>query len=115
MDFTDLITREIDERFCYIQYDKFELIMMKENNYVNATKMCKFENKRFRNWIRLDGSKELIRKIEEIDGIWKTSAPLRSARGIIIEVIRRNGFLRSSRSVTSYRFLDFSFICCKGI
>ncbi|QRI42941.1 N1R/p28-like protein [Cheloniid poxvirus 1] len=74
MDFTDLITREIDERFCYIQYDKFELIMMKENNYVNATKMCKFENKRFRNWIRLDGSKELIRKIEEIDGIWKTKS-----------------------------------------
>ncbi|UWX11387.1 CRPV-278 [Crowpox virus] len=69
MDFSELITREIDKRFCYIKYDTFELIMMKENNYVNATKLCILGNKRFRDWLRLDGSKDLIKKVEEMNGL----------------------------------------------
>ncbi|UOX38657.1 KilA N domain protein [Finch poxvirus] len=44
---------------------------MKENNYVNATKLCKLGGKEFKKWIRLDGSKELIKTIEETNNIWK--------------------------------------------
>lgn len=54
MDFKSLISKEINDRFCYIRYDEFELIMMKENNYINATKLCKLGNKEFYNWKRLD-------------------------------------------------------------
>ncbi|AUD40226.1 N1R/p28 family protein [Flamingopox virus FGPVKD09] len=76
MDFSDLVTREIDERFCYIKYDTFELIMMKENNYVNATKLCKLGGKDFHRWKRLDGSKALIEEIKRINNVWKIkSAP----------------------------------------
>ncbi|UOX38647.1 KilA N domain protein [Finch poxvirus] len=76
MDFTYLVTREIDERFCYIKYDTFELIMMKENNYVNATKLCELEKKDFNLWKRLDESKALIDEIKRINNIWNIkSAP----------------------------------------
>uniref|UniRef100_A0AAT9URX7 KilA N domain protein n=1 Tax=Apapanepox virus TaxID=3049969 RepID=A0AAT9URX7_9POXV len=93
MDFSNLVTREIDERFCYIKYDEFDLIMMKENGFVNATKLCKIGNREFRKWIRLDGSKELIRKVEEMNQISK-SAPARSGRGIIIEVNGANQYTK---------------------
>ncbi|QRI42887.1 N1R/p28-like protein [Cheloniid poxvirus 1] len=80
MDFSDIVTREIDDRFCYIQYDKFELIMMKENGFINATKLCKLGGKEFYNWRKLEGSKDLISKVEEINGIWKDLG------GMILEV-----------------------------
>uniref|UniRef100_A0AAT9UQJ8 KilA N domain protein n=1 Tax=Apapanepox virus TaxID=3049969 RepID=A0AAT9UQJ8_9POXV len=92
MDFSDLVTRDIDDKFCYIQYDEFELLMMKENKFINATKLCKLGNKRFRDWLRLDGSKELIQTVEEINGLWKINAQRRSARGIIIEVNGSNQY-----------------------
>lgn len=78
MDFSNLVTREIDERFCYIKYDKFELIMMKENGFINATKLCKFGGKDFHRWKRLDYSKELIKEVEAINDIWKLKSPPRS-------------------------------------
>uniref|UniRef100_A0AAT9UP03 KilA N domain protein n=1 Tax=Condorpox virus TaxID=3049970 RepID=A0AAT9UP03_9POXV len=93
MDFSNLVTREIDERFCYIKYDEFDLIMMKENGFINATKLCKIGNREFRKWIRLNGSKELIRKVEEMNQISK-SAPARSGRGIIIEVNGANQYTK---------------------
>ncbi|QRM15378.1 N1R/p28-like protein [Mudlarkpox virus] len=63
MNFSNFITNEIDERFCYIRYNEFDLIMMKENNYINATKLCKLGNKKFSNWLRLDETKELIKTL----------------------------------------------------
>ncbi|AAR83566.1 transcriptional regulator [Canarypox virus] len=88
MDFSDLVTREIDERFCYIKYDIFELIMMKENNYINATKLCKLGGKEFNKWICLDESKELIKTIEETNNVWKvkSSGPDLAQLEIIITV-----------------------------
>ncbi|UWX11393.1 CRPV-284 [Crowpox virus] len=74
MDFSNLVTREIDERFCYIKYDTFELIMMKENNYVNATKLCKLGGKDFHRWKRLEGTKELIKKVNEMNNVWKVKS-----------------------------------------
>ncbi|UOX38641.1 KilA N domain protein [Finch poxvirus] len=91
MDFSDLVTREIDQRFCYIKYDEFDLIMMKENGFINATKLCKLGGKDFHRWKRLDGSKELITKVKEMNGMWK-SGPPRSGGGIIIEVNGANQY-----------------------
>ncbi|UOX38632.1 KilA N domain protein [Finch poxvirus] len=95
MDFTDLVTREIDDRFCYIKYDIFELIMMKENNYVNATKLCILGNKRFRDWLRLEGSKDLIKEIENVNNVWKINPARADLRGlemiIMIESEGKNG------------------------
>ncbi|ARF02730.1 SWPV1-145 [Shearwaterpox virus] len=95
MDFSDLVTREIDERFCYIKYDIFELIMMKENNYINATKLCKLGGKEFYNWRKLEGSRELVKKVEEINNFWKVKPAPSDQKGldiiITIESEGRNG------------------------
>ncbi|ARE67452.1 SWPV2-ORF208 [Shearwaterpox virus] len=74
MDFSDLVTREIDQRFCYIKYDTFDLIMMKENGFINATKLCKLGGKELYNWRKLDGTKDLIKNVEEINNIWKVKS-----------------------------------------
>ncbi|QRM15796.1 n1r/p28-like protein [Penguinpox virus 2] len=92
MDFSNLVTREIDERFCYIKYDKFELIMMKENGFINATKLCKLGGKDFHRWKRLDYSKELIREVEAINDIWKLKSPPPDLGGVIlISIYPRSG------------------------
>ena len=52
-----------DDRFCIINYDGFELLVMKYNNYVNATKMCNLDNKRYEHWSRNKGSEELIEEV----------------------------------------------------
>lgn len=71
MDFSDIITREINDRFCYIKYDNFDLIMMKRNNYINATKLCKLGGKEFTEWVQLDVSKELIKTVEAAGSYWR--------------------------------------------
>uniref|UniRef100_A0AAT9UQM7 KilA N domain protein n=1 Tax=Apapanepox virus TaxID=3049969 RepID=A0AAT9UQM7_9POXV len=86
MDFSDLVTREIDERFCYIKYDTFDLIMMKENGFINATKLCKLGGKEFKKWIRLDGSKELIKTLEDANNFWKVKSPGPDLARVILEV-----------------------------
>ncbi|UOX38810.1 KilA N domain protein [Finch poxvirus] len=63
MDFICNITRHIDNKFCCIRYGNLELIMLKFNCYINATKLCNLGNKRFRNWRRLESSKELIKTL----------------------------------------------------
>ncbi|QGM48861.1 N1R/p28-like protein [Magpiepox virus] len=60
--------------------------MMKENGFINATKLCKLGNKRFRDWLRLDGSKELIEELEYINSLWKIKSSRADLRGMIIEV-----------------------------
>ncbi|QRI42940.1 N1R/p28-like protein [Cheloniid poxvirus 1] len=70
MNFSRLITDEIDGRFCYIKYDEFDLTMIKDNNYINATKLCKLGGKKFTNWIKLKESKELIKTVQEINNFW---------------------------------------------
>ncbi|AXY04566.1 N1R/p28 family protein [Fowlpox virus] len=92
MDFSDLVTRKIDDRFCYIKYDKFDLIMMKENRFINATKLCKLGGKDFHRWKRLDGSKELMIKVNEMNEMWKSAPPPPDLGGIIIEVNGSNQY-----------------------
>lgn len=97
----NLITEDIDDRFCYIQYDEFDLIMMKENRYLNASKLCKLGGKKLSNWIRLDGSKNLIDELNKINKIWKldhNSRVLRSEQpkkyDIILEIKGSNRYTK---------------------
>ncbi|ARF02695.1 SWPV1-092 [Shearwaterpox virus] len=63
MDFRRNITRHIDNRFCYVRYGNLELIMLKENGFINATKLCNLANKKFRNWRQLKSAKDLIKTL----------------------------------------------------
>ncbi|QRI42885.1 N1R/p28-like protein [Cheloniid poxvirus 1] len=60
--------------------------MMKENGFINATKLCKLGGKDFHRWKRLDYSKELIREVEAINDIWKLKSPPPDLGGVILEV-----------------------------
>lgn len=45
-----IIYEDINEKFGYGEYLGFKVIIMKENGYINATKMCKQIGKRFKDW-----------------------------------------------------------------
>ena len=42
------------------KYGEFEVIMMKKNGYINATKLCNLGNKQLKNWLQNDSSKQMI-------------------------------------------------------
>ena len=67
---SEIIFEHIDEKFAYGKYGDFKVIIMKENKYINATKLCGEHNKRFENWLRNDNSKILI---DEVDNELKNS------------------------------------------
>uniref|UniRef100_A0AAT9UR33 KilA N domain protein n=1 Tax=Condorpox virus TaxID=3049970 RepID=A0AAT9UR33_9POXV len=74
MDFKPLITKDLNEKFYCIRYNELELIIMRENNYINATKLCKLRGREFKNWMRLSESTKLIEEIDKINRIWKTDS-----------------------------------------
>jgi len=53
--------QDINDEYAWVNYGEFKLIMMKNNGYVNVTKMCdEYSNKRFAHWKENKRSKELI-------------------------------------------------------
>ena len=47
---TNFIYKDINDRYGLANYLDHEIIIMKENNYINMTKLCDKYNKRFRKW-----------------------------------------------------------------
>ena len=50
---------------------------MKENRYINATNLCNNNNRKFKNWLKTEHSKNLI---SEVDGILLKSIGSKSSR-----------------------------------
>jgi hypothetical protein len=59
-----IMLESIDENFAFAKYMEFTIIIMKKNNYINATTLCDQHGKQFDKWIKNDGSKELIEFID---------------------------------------------------
>ena len=57
------ILESINDKYSYAKYKNYKVIVMNENKYINATKLCYENNKRYENWMRNDKSKELIEKV----------------------------------------------------
>jgi len=53
--------QDINDEYSWVNYGDFKLIMMKNNGYVNVTKMCEESGKSFFNWKKNSRSKELIK------------------------------------------------------
>ncbi|AAF44419.1 N1R/p28 family protein [Fowlpox virus] len=70
MEFVPNTVKHIDENFCFINYANIEVIMLKYNGYINATKICDLGNKNFRQWCRLESSKKLIKTLNYKNGIY---------------------------------------------
>lgn len=52
---------KIDDDYERVEYGDFSVVVMRNNGYVNANKLCHDANKDFRNWKANASSKELIR------------------------------------------------------
>lgn len=71
----DIAFEDINDEYCYGNYGDFKVIMIKKNGYINATEMCnniseQTESKKpFREWKRLQISKEIIDAVNMSVGI----------------------------------------------
>jgi hypothetical protein len=65
MALNQIIFEHIDDKYAYGKYGDFKVIIMKENCYINATKLCKEYGKELSNWLRNANSKELIEETEK--------------------------------------------------
>ncbi|HSA76206.1 MAG TPA: KilA-N domain-containing protein [Nitrosarchaeum sp.] len=66
MSLTEIIFEYVSDEKEYARgkYGDFEVIMNKDG-YVNATKLCSSEEKRFKKWLENKSSKELINEVEK--------------------------------------------------
>lgn len=65
----DIIYEDINNEFAKGKYFDFEVIIMKSNGYINASKLCNNDNKRFTNWKENLNSRYLIAEIVSLTGI----------------------------------------------
>ena len=71
----DIEFEKINDEYCYGQYAKFKVVMMRKNGYINATKMCGDiseivkKKKQFIDWKRTQNAKDLINELSASTGI----------------------------------------------
>jgi hypothetical protein len=59
-----VVFESIGNEYYWGDYAGIKVLIMKENGYVNATKMCNDENKSFRYWLKSQETKDLLDGIE---------------------------------------------------
>jgi len=72
MTLNQIIFEHIDDKYAYGKYAEFTVIMMKENRYINATKLCDDHKKLLKNWTKNESSQKLI---EIVNNIIKQNSP----------------------------------------
>lgn len=65
MSLSKIIFEHINDKYAYGKYDEFKVIIMKENRYINATKLCNETGKSFKHWLENANSKNLIEEVEK--------------------------------------------------
>jgi hypothetical protein len=55
--------QSVDNEYEWGTYFDFRVLIMTQNGYINATKMCQDEGKRFKDWLKNKSSIELINKL----------------------------------------------------
>lgn len=54
----------IDNQYEWGYYSDFKFLIMAQNGYIIATKLCQDGNKRFRNWLNNDYTVNLVNELE---------------------------------------------------
>ena len=81
-DIRNICFEEINNEYCWAKYGDFEVIMMSETGYINATKLCNDaetkngSKKEFRFWKKNSDANELIREISKLVSIKKLIIPV---------------------------------------
>lgn len=60
MNLSNICYEQIKENFWYGILGDFKLVIDRDTEYFNATKLCEIAGKRFRNWLRNSSTKQLI-------------------------------------------------------
>ena len=60
-----IIFENINEDYSYGMYGDFKVIIHTKSGYINVTKLCSIEEKRFDNWLQNESNKEYIDYINE--------------------------------------------------
>lgn len=58
-----IIIEDINDKYARGKYGSFHVLIMKDNCYINATKLCKDAGKEYRFWFVNSTSKELINAV----------------------------------------------------
>ena len=66
---------QISGNYWYGTYGEFRVVMMKNNGYINATKMCQSVGKDYNDWVNLRATQELINELEVriLKRYWETN------------------------------------------
>ena len=60
------------------KYGELEVLIRKEDGYINATDLCRDNGSNFRNWVALKSTKSLLKEVEKTAGVLE---PLRRYYG----------------------------------
>ncbi|AZL89569.1 KilA-N domain-containing protein [Megavirus baoshan] len=81
-DFRNVIFENINDKYALGKFGDLEVVMMRENGFVNATNLCKKCGKDYKNWNQNSYSKELIKElIKQLSSGAKKRAREKSAAG----------------------------------
>ena len=67
-DIHQIIYKDINSKYAHAKLGDLDVIMMKKNGYINATKLCGDTNKRYRKWSENKLSKQLIKEVSNRSG-----------------------------------------------
>ena len=92
-DIRDVMFEHIDKEYAYGKLGDFEVIIMKKNGYVNATRVCDKCGKLFRKWMRNKVSKEIISEVTKLlnKNEYGTNVP-----DLIVKVLTGNNVTRGT-------------------
>ena len=62
----NIVLKNINDNFAYSRLGNYKIIIMKNNDFINASQLCIICGRQYKNWKRNSNSKELINKIEKI-------------------------------------------------
>jgi hypothetical protein len=62
----DIIYEDITDEYCLGKYGEFEVIIMKRNGYINATKLCQQGGKQLFHWMELDCARNICKEVSSI-------------------------------------------------
>ncbi|AEJ34347.1 KilA N-terminal domain, N1R/P28 DNA binding [Acanthamoeba polyphaga mimivirus] len=72
-DFRNIIFENINEKFAIGKFGDFEVIINRDNGYINATQLCKDCGKDYKNWNQNEKSREFVKKLSQYTGLSNTN------------------------------------------
>lgn len=69
VDLRDIAFEPINEDYAWANYGDFKVIMMRDNGYINATKLCDKGGKLFKLWKQNKSAEELLDEVSSVVGI----------------------------------------------